>query len=526
MNFVQFGPKRILRPSVHTAAEFHSRARAELLRHFKPGTYCGRDEVNPILKKHFEFYDKRLKIIAPKLASRDSAELLLTQYDEATEILHGNGISNPEQWDEWARIEPGFRRAIKYLIELFCIAENPGEAKIVRTNVRGAERMMGEAILCGEMLTELAELSNRSHHIFPDDFELTLNAPGFECVFETAVRGKHAGFDARFGTRLAFDRKVRDRYMGSTPQFDIHTDSHTPFLNAAFEIEFGMSYASFIAGIGSIINGARPVANGFPTLFIRRSDLVKRLCETGRPKEAIEAMLRGFTVTSNMLQEERRVIWNAKQESRAYRRGFFRFPHPSGGHLAFSRSMAIEAMIQLVVGVSYQKLPQEWRKGQVASGLASLSNAAGKWFERIVEENLERAGFKGGQVKDLLGTGKDSVPIPKEVGNLDYIGWHPERQIILLIEAKMTNTGLEAQYWRDDIERFVRRSDCYANQLRRKIAWAQENLSRIEKKLGAPVGTKLEPRMVTLYPCIASEFIDDFKCLSLTELMTDLGITL
>ena len=49
MNFVQFGHKRILRPSRQTATEFHNRARAALLRHFKPGTYYGRAEVNPIL---------------------------------------------------------------------------------------------------------------------------------------------------------------------------------------------------------------------------------------------------------------------------------------------------------------------------------------------------------------------------------------------------------------------------------------------------------------------------------------------
>lgn len=521
MNLVQFGPQRILRPRHSTAIEFHNRARAALFRHFRPGTYCGRDEVNPIIRKHFEFYDQRLRIIAPKLASRGCAELLLSQYDEAEEILHGNGIASDQQKEAWARIEPAFKRGIKYLTELFCIVGNPGEAKAVRWNVRGADRLVEEALICAEMLADLSEMSNRAYHILPDDFELTLNPPGSGYVFDTAVRGKHSGFDQRFGQRIEFDRRERGNYMGATPQFDIHTDSHRPFLDPAFEAEFGMSYGQFIQGLMAVIDGAMPVAHGFPTLFIRRSDLVKKLCEPGWPREAVELMLRGFTVTPNMLLEEGRVIWNAKQESRAYRRGFFRFPHPTGGHLAFSRSMAREALIHLVVGGCYQKLPAEWNRGPMAAGLSRLSNAAGRWFERLVGENLQKAGFAGGQARDFLGGGKARLPIPKEVGDLDYIGWHPGRGTVLLIEAKMTNTGIEAQYWRDDLDQFVRRRDSHAAQFRRKISWTLGNREAILNALGAPVDSDFEFRLVTLYPCIAAEFIEDFKCLSLAELMAE-----
>ena len=43
--------------------------------------------------------------------------------------------------------------------------------------------------------------------------------------------------------------------------------------------------------------------------------------------------------------------------------------------------------------------------------------------------------------------------------------------------------------------------------------------------LGAPADTPFEFRLVTLYPCIAAEFIEDFKCLSLAELMAEVGVT-
>jgi hypothetical protein len=523
MNFTPFGPKNIFRPRESVCDELHGRAQAALLREFKTGVYVGRDEVNPILKRHFQFYERRLLLIAPKIASRGSADLLLHQYDEASEILHGMNIHSFVQREAWARIEPGFKRGIKYLVELMCIAGNPGEAKIVKRNSGRAAELLEEALLCAETAADLAELSNRSHQIFPEDFELNLHSAKSPYFFETRIRGLHADFDKRFGERVATDRKLRHKFMGATPQFDTHTDSHTPFLNELFEKEFGMSYSLFIYGLMTVIDGSIPHLGGFPTLFIKRSELMKQLKKSERPKEALEAMVRGFTVTPQLLNNEGRVLWNAKQESRAYRRGFFLFPHISGGHLAFSQSMAKESLIHLVIGACYQKLPQEWHRGDIPSALSRLSNAAGKWFERILAENLKAVGFIGSAVKDCLGNKKHAITIPSEIGDLDYIGYHAERKMILLIEAKMTNTGVESQFWRDDVDRFVTRKDSYAQQYRRKIAWVRDNLREVELLLGAPSHSVLEARMITLYPCIATEFINDFKCQSITELMLEMG---
>ena len=333
----------------------------------------------------------------------------------------------------------------------------------------------------------------------------------------------HAEYDKRFGERVAKDRMSRHKFVGATPQFDVHPDSHAPFLNGAFEIEFGMSYSSFIAGLMAVIDGSIPHPDAVPTLFIKRSELMKQLKESGRPNEALEAMVRGFSVIPQLLRNEGRVLWNAKQECRAYRRGFFQFPHTSGGHLAFSRYMAKESLIQLIIGACYQKLPIEWLKGDIPSALSKLSNAAGKWFELILAENLKAIGFVGGSVKDRLGNRKHVISVPSEIGDLDYIGYHPGRRMILLVEAKMTNAGVESQYWRDDIDRFVTRKDSYANQFRRKIDWVRGNQREIESILGAPSFSDLETRMVTLYPCIAAEFIVDFQCQSITELMLEIG---
>jgi len=520
MGVVRYGSTMIFRPDRQVSDEINQKARRALLQKFKPGTYVGRDEVNPILRAHFEYYDGRLRRVVPHLASRDAADFLLFQYDEANEILHGSSISDPDQRESWARIEPGFRRAIKYITELFCIRQNPGKPKVSK---KLASEKLGEALLCAEHAADLSELSDRAYQIFPNDFELVLNDLSSRFVFETSVRGKHFDYDLRFGLRVVRDREARERFMGKGFQFDIHTDSHTPFLDDSFIAVHGMSYALFIAGLFEIIRGARPASEGGnPTLFIRRTDLLDKLCESGRNRSTASLMLRGFTVTPHMLQKESRVIWNPKQECRAYRRGFFSFPHPTGTHLAFSRAMAQEAMIQLVVGGCYGKLPAEWMEPELEPALSKLSKAAGNWFERIVGENLMNVGYRGGRVKRRLGRNEAKIEVPPEVGELDFLGWHKERRQLLLVEAKMTNSGIEARHWRDDLTAFTRGSKCYAHLFRRKIEWVKANKTQILRVLGAPPDCSFSPFMVTLYPCIAAEFIDDFPCVSITELMLDM----
>jgi hypothetical protein len=50
----------------------------------------------------------------------------------------------------------------------------------------------------------------------------------------------------------------------------------------------------------------------------------------------------------------------------------------------------------------------------------------------------------------------------------------------------------------------------------------RENRDRITKALGLGQSPdQIQAAMLTLYPCIAREFIADFECVSLTEFMLD-----
>ena len=140
-----------------------------------------------------------------------------------------------------------------------------------------------------------------------------------------------------------------------------------------FQNDFDATYGQFLHILKETIDASRPSPMGFPTLFIHREDLISQASEASSlPRSAIELAIDGFTVNPEVLKSEGRELWNPKQPSRALRRGFFLFPHPTGVHLAFSHAMAMENMIHLVNSVPYQKLPPAFIKAQVKITFSGL----------------------------------------------------------------------------------------------------------------------------------------------------------
>lgn len=67
-----------------------------------------------------------------------------------------------------------------------------------------------------------------------------------------------------------------------------------------------------------------------------------------------------IVLTRQQMTEERRAIYQPNQEHRAFRRGYFEFPHSSGTHLFWSGALASEGLDHLINGVCFKKLPEEW----------------------------------------------------------------------------------------------------------------------------------------------------------------------
>lgn len=518
MSFEQFGGVSIFRPSLDVEAFVREQTRVHLFSRFTPGEYRGSKSANAIIQHQMECYDRLLRPLIPKLASDDGVAFLLFQFDEACRILHGQGSLDLREREKWMWIEPCLKRAIKFLVELVCMETGPLER--VRDS-RQAALVTEIALVCAESLADLAQQSDLIHSVFPDDCVVRVFDSG-TIDFEIKIEGRFTGYDRVFADRIIRDRNARKDYVGF-PQFDFHTATHQRYLDKAFSNSFGMNYGEFIACITSVIDGCQPSLHpkAFPTLFVHRGQVIDELAKSGRSRVAIERALDGFSITPAKLIAERRVIWKPKQKSRAYRRGFYVLPHKTGPHIAFSRAMARENLIQMVNWVCYKQLPEEWKTPETQKALAELSLDAGAWFEDSVCRNLKALGFVGQRVNKTIGNKQLQLQIPSAIGEIDFLGYHAQQKLIVVAEAKMAMTGLEASYWRDDLAEFVSRPGSYAERFRRKILWVKENQKAISAALGLTDVSGIGCVMLTLYPCIARLFVNDFPCVSLAEFMLD-----
>ena len=327
------------------------------------------------------------------------------------------------------------------------------------------------------------------------------------------------------------DTANRSIFMGSeisTPLFNI--DLHDQVIGSSLKSAIGASYREAISVLRMVVDGSQPVPEGFPTLFVHFSNLVNIVSQhTQLPAKTVETILNGFTITKARMESEGREVWKPKQEYRAFRRAFFEMPQSSGTHIAFSERMAMESWLQLTLNVVFNQFPVEWRNPSVDTSLAMLSNLAGTWFEKIVEENLGKIGFKGlRSIKKMTGEHHNRVHIPADVGEIDFLGYSENEKLMLIAECKMVQGSYEGKFFRDDISAFVTCKKSYSRKFSRKVQWVIQNREAVISALNTSgmYSTTVKPgstatAIITFFPNIAQYFIHEYPCVSLTNLMLD-----
>jgi len=107
-------------------------------------------------------------------------------------------------------------------------------------------------------------------------------------------------------------------------------------------------------------------------------------------------------------------------------------------------------------GCAVQKAPPEWQSTNVKKALNVLSLRAGRWFEQVVERNLKTLGIAGSSsVKALsLGNGQ-TLRVPSDVGEIDFLGFDEAQKLLVIIEAKQVGYATEPRMFRDDQSKFI-----------------------------------------------------------------------
>ncbi len=488
--------------------------RARFLREtFAPGVYKGRDGTK-ILNGLYEIEENHLRTtIVPPLASRDALQMILHLYDETKTQTEDELARNPQDLVKWRQVIPAFRRALKHIAELFCIQRPVGQPQMSEAQ---ASHLLESAIDTAEVMVSIYEASHRCYHLFPDHSEVEIFPEGYSDDFEVRITPPYQGYDVDFLNRVSSDVRNREKVI-TGPLFEFQLPKHAEILDPVFQSEFGYTYDRAHWILRHVIDDVTPAPDGFPTLFIARKKLDGFAAKLGVSIPQLNQIVDAFTVRAEALEAEGRVMWKPKQHHRALRRGFLEFPHETGPHLAFSRTMAVESLLLFSSGFCYQKIPEVWRTPAIVKAASRLSNAGGAWFERQVVGALASIGFQGRGWQGSVGSKITKIPIPSEVGQLDYLGVTKSKTLLVLLEVKMVEGAVEGIYWRDDATQFVEDTKSYCGQLLRKVNWVNDNRLPICNALGVEQPVELCAALVTLYPSFSQVFIQDFPCVSITE---------
>lgn len=522
-----FGGTALYRPNLQAELAVRQEAEAALRKDVKVGIYTKKDDINAILQKHFAFYDEMLKRVIPQIASLAVMDFVLVQYDISFEVnskYEKVQVIDLSEREKWRKLGPNFRRAAKYLAE--CIT------MLAPTNPLSVEpeqvvELIDRCWICAEQMVFLSNLSTQTFALFPDETTLEIRPEGEREWFD--LRLNNPGPFEAYGERLRRDTASRKDVIDELAMV-YNQQRLKNVLDGPFKASCGFTITDvFQFGFGLSKNTTQP-GPGFDVPFVAESQILDSLQSVlGGTSEEAKRLLDGLVLRRDAMLKEGRVVWKPKQEYRAYTRPFFEFPHPTGTHFIWSRSMANECLMMLYTRLVQKNIPSEWAIGSVPKAIEEYAAAITKEFETNVIACLGTLGISAGRFKSSIGQGGAALKIPDLIGELDVLGYWEKEGLLVVGECKLVKPTHEPATFRDDIAKFTAGKENYVTQVQRKTQWVVDNAKQIAAALQSAKGfpatvsaRQVAPVLVTYYPAFASLFINDVPCVALTEFVADM----
>jgi len=515
-----YGTNILYKPSLSNETEFKEIINGFLCSKFSEGQYKDSKKIKEILQSLFVFVETHFLEKLKKQLSQDLMSFVLHQYDISANIDSDFKTEKLNNKDElrWKSTGPIFRRTSKYVAESITLLSS---GNITDSTSNFCSNDLGMLWLFAEEMVRIYHAIDKTFLLFPKQTSLNIYSIENPYYWKLETDAFPAN-DVQKSIRT--DTSNRCKFIQSDTYLK-NTKLHEQTIGKAFEESTGIPYTKAIEIIKNLITYSIPNESLVPFLNIQYVE--ELLAEDyGYSKESIRKIISGFSLKKENLTN--RVIFKPKQEYRALKRGFFEFAHPTGKHLIFSKAMATEALTHLVRQIPFSKIPSEWETRKTLSdSLSDLSITRGKWFERQAIDSFKKIDIKGQCFENFIGQNRE-ISIPKEVGEIDFLGYSTNDKALIIGEFKMVLEAWEARLYKDDIDKFMTNKKSYSKKFISKINWINENQKQIIQQLIKmkiiPTDEKvlsINPVMITLYPTIVSYLIDDFECVSITHFMLD-----
>jgi len=221
----------------------------------------------------------------------------------------------------------------------------------------------------------------------------------------------------------------------------------------------------------SIIINTKPIDDEKDIPLVKKNEFLGDIAtQLKLTKQQITNFFEGLILKKEHLNENKRTFTKFKQMYRVGKRPFLELKKSDGTFLTWSNEMLKERLDFLDNDFIFKNLPPEWNNKEISLSINKISNDAGKWFENQVKRNLVSRGIIGDKIKDKI-LPKKGLLNCSTVGGLDFLGYSPIDNIIVLIECKYINPGFEPRSYYDDLKSFTNPKNGYIKKLDTKLNW-------------------------------------------------------
>lgn len=505
--------EHLFRPVQKYEDEQYERIKKKVFSIFPSGRITDLEEIisvcMTIYREHELILEENIKTLDPL----SLVMLILNQYEEYEKenSAHHKFALSAAKDEYWQSYASHARRGMKYLMEQLCrnctTLHGTKEDKLTyHEKIASLSRIF---ISIEEMCSTYIRIDG--YKFIYNNVELVLNEQ------EYTYFNVPQDLDPRNRLDIRSERKeIKSRIKGLP--YSINIEDHGRVLDPPFSEYLGLNYTQLIKFLDDYIKSEANPIGVVPKSKIAMDLKTKFNISFEQATQAIH----GFSIRAINL--DNRTLFSPKQEHRAYHRGFFEFIHNDTAVLFFSRAMALESLGILINNTCYQKLPEEWIGPGVETNLTTLSNKAGKWFEDVVSNNLTKVGIHAiSSVERYRSKGKTITP-PKNIGEIDFIGYLQEQNALFVIEAKNVRFNTEPRLFRDDLSKFINGKKSYTSKFISKCQWVIDNLRTVTDELkqqGISIRSieKVYKIMVILAPSPVEDRISEFSCINLVGFM-------
>ncbi len=513
--------------------DVRQQAESALRATFTPGSYFNEDSTF-LLNNLFTIYNSSLQSVASFLCNSATLSYLSQLYERIDLVsnLYKSNLGSSSLVVFWEEKGALYRQTIDYLLETILQSSDN-----ITTDVKLTKEHSILFDYCWEFARQSIVVSNWSnfHYMLASPSSgINLLEPGSDAFLEDNLDQSDIEV-AHYTHRISANSKkhIIHRNQNSL-DFTDNLSLYTHLLDNSFQTSLGFSFSFLYHFLSSdfsseLLELYKPsMKSDFPVI-IPRELFLEFLQLKGLSSTFVEVFLSGLSLTHINLKDNPREIWQTTAEFRLGRRPLFSFTMTNVVYLAYSPSRLTNYLALLMAGLPFNQLPRNWKTPIISKALARLSNQAGNWFENLTASELAKLNIVGGCYSSSIAYEKDSILIPSEVGEIDYIGYSHKERILYVLECKYLSSSFSPRNFRNELSAFIKGKKSYVNQLSRKTNWVRENreqildimlkLARINSSFDRS-SVFIYSSFITYYNAFPSAFLSPHNCetlFSLTE---------